>query len=364
MKARTESWQIVVGSYFSYLLFVLYVFAVIFRGSWLLLPAALIIVVVPILDSVSRQDLTLNELALSRVQQSLIEAAPALFVLGNAATIAITAHIFRGLTLEEKLFAVLSVGMIGSIGITAAHELVHKTQRLSKTFGRLGLANVFYLHFEINHIRGHHVRVGTQEDKSTAWFGESVYHFFFRTVPGCFKLSWELENERLARRGTRLLSFENQMFQFAFLQGLYVAAVWFLGGWSGVGFFILQACISVFMLESVAYIEHYGLLRAKRVDGKYEPMSPTDSWDCYGRFSNYLVFQLQRHADHHSHPTRAFSNLRTAVDAPNLPLGYPLLIGMAMVPTLWRKVMDPRVTAAQSEKRRRQSDPLLRTLEV
>jgi alkane 1-monooxygenase len=101
------------------------------------------------------------------------------------------------------------------------------------------------------------------------------------------------------------------------------------------------------MLESVAYIEHYGLLRAKDADGKYEAMSPAHSWDCYGRFSNYLVFQLQRHADHHSHPTREFARLHTAGDAPRLPIGYPLLIGVAMVPHWWRRMMDPRVLIAQ-----------------
>jgi len=349
MKAWTKPWQIVVGSYFSFLLFLLFVLSVMYRGGWLLLPAAMILIVVPVLDCLSGQDFSRDEPALSKTQRWLIEAAPVSFVLGNAAVIGVAAHIFHDLTTGEKLLAVLSVGMIGSIGITAAHELVHKPGRWSKIFGRLGLANVLYLHFEINHIRGHHVRVGTEEDQSTAWFGETLYHYFIRTVPGCFKLSWELEEERLTRKGSAIISSENQMLQFALLQCAYIAAIWFLGGWSGIALFILQAFVAVFTLESVSYVEHYGLFRSKRADGKYEPMSASHSWDCYGRFSNYLVFQLQRHADHHSHPTRSFSRLQTATDAPKLPVGYPLLIGIAMVPPLWWTIMNPRVRAARFE---------------
>jgi len=212
MKGQSESWQIVFGSYFSYLLFVLSMLALCWRGVWFLLPTVLIIGVVPILDFLTGQDHSAPEPILSKSQQGLVEAAPALFVFGNTTVVGVTARIFSTLSVAEQLFAVLSVGMIGSIGITAAHELVHKPQSLSKVFGRLGLANVLYLHFEINHIRGHHVRVGTPEDQSTAWFGESLYRFFVRTVPGCFKLSWELEVERLSRRGTTTISFRNQMF--------------------------------------------------------------------------------------------------------------------------------------------------------
>ena len=98
------------------------------------------------------------------------------------------------------------------------------------------------------------------------------------------------------------LSFNNQMIQFAFLQAVYIAFIGFLGAWAGIALYFLQAVAAIFMLETTSYIEHYGLLRDKRPDGKYEPMSPANSWDCYGRFSNYLVFQLQRHADHQLSP--------------------------------------------------------------
>lgn len=350
-----QSWQFVGGSYFSYLFFPLFVLGVIRGGAWWLLSTVLVMGVVPILDWLTGDALTADKLTLSNSQERVLEAAPVLFVLGNAAVVAFSARIFGGLTMTEKLFAVLSVGMIGSIGITAAHELVHKPHTLSKFFGRLGLANVCYLHFEINHIQGHHVRVGTKDDQSTAWLGESLYEFLFRTVPGCFKSSWDIEKERVNRRGAATLSLRNQMIQFAFLQCSYVAVICYISGWTGLLFFFLQATVAVCMLEAVSYIEHYGLLRNTRPDGKYEPMNPANSWDCYGRFSSYLVFQLQRHADHHSYPTRPFSSLQIAADAPKLPVGYPLLIGIAMVPFLWRRMMDPRVMTTKLAGREVQS---------
>jgi alkane 1-monooxygenase len=346
-----RAWQIAAGSYFSFLLFPLFALGLIYRDVLLLLPAALVMIVVPILDLIAGEDTTLDELTLSGPEKWLMEVAPALFVVANSAVIALTAHFFAELSTKEKVFAILSVGMIGSIGITAAHELVHKLHGIPKLFGRLGLMNVCYLHFEIHHIQGHHVKVGTNEDPSTAWMGESLYHFVFRTVPECLKESWGLERRGLNRRGVAILSLSNRMIQFAFMESAYLVSIWYLGAWTGIEFFFLQAAVAVFMLETTSYIEHYGLLRSKRADGKYEPMSPGNSWDCYGRFSNYLVFQLQRHADHHSYPTRPFSGLQTATEAPRLPVGYPLLIGVAMVPPLWRRTMNPRVRVARIKAR-------------
>jgi alkane 1-monooxygenase len=350
MKAsNTQTWERVASAYFSHLLFPLFILGVVYRRIFLLLPVAFVMVLVPILDSLSKEDSTNGELVLSSWKKRLVEMAPLLFVIGNACVVGIGAYLFRGLSISEKVFTVLGVGVIGSIGITAAHELVHKLHGIPKIFGRLGLANVCYLHFEVAHIQGHHVRVGTEDDQSTAWFGESLYLFVFRTVPGCLKLAWELEKQRLNRHELDTVSLKNNMIQFALLQSAYLAVIWYLGTWNGIAFFLLQAAVAVFMLETTSYIEHYGLLRAKEPDGKYAPMSPENSWDCYGRFSNYLVFQLQRHADHHSYPTRPFSNLQTASEAPKLPVGYPLLIGIAMIPPLWRKTMDNRVRALATD---------------
>lgn len=248
---------------------------------------------------------------------------------------------FKHLTALERSLAVLSVGVIGSVGITAAHELVHKTDAVSKSFGRLGLANVFYTHFEINHIRGHHVYFGTDRDESTARRGESLYSFLLRTVPGCLRLSWALEARRLRKRGGHVVSSRNLMLHFLVLQLMYFAVLWIMAGRMSMLFFLGQAAIAVFMLEAVAYIKHYGLLRERLPDGKYGAVSSVHSWDAYYRFSNYLEFQLQRHADHHATPKKPHEELQISTTAPRLPAGYPVMISIAMIPPLWRRIMDP-----------------------
>lgn len=338
-----SAWGLVAGSYFSFLLFPFFALAVVLKGLAWLLPAALIVVIAPILDSLVAEDLTNRRAPLTSFQRSLLDVAPALFVLGNSVVILVAAHLFAQLKFGEQFFMSLAVGMIGSIGITAAHELIHKNNRISKVFGRIGLANACYLHFEINHIQGHHVRVGTPEDESTALLGETLYHFIARTVPGCIKCSWQMEKNRLIRRAEPVFGRHNLMLRFALIQVAWLIGVWYVGRGSGLVFFVLQAAVAVFMLESVSYIEHYGLTRRKQPDGKYDCMSPTNSWDFYGRFTSYLVFQLQRHADHHSFPTRPFSDLQTNSMSPKLPIGYPTLIGIAMLPPLWRWIMDQRV---------------------
>ena len=162
---KIQAWQMALGSYFSYLLFPLFIAGHLYGGILLLLPVALVMIAVPILDWLAGQDKSPDEMTISGLPKWLANAAPFLFVVGNAAVIALSARSFAELTTGEKLFVTLSVGMIGSIGITAAHELVHKPDGLSKAFGRLGLVNVCYLHFEISHIQGHHVRVGTEAIK-------------------------------------------------------------------------------------------------------------------------------------------------------------------------------------------------------
>jgi alkane 1-monooxygenase len=136
------------------------------------------------------------------------------------------------------------------------------------------------------------------------------------------------------------------MLQFAATQAAYIAVLAMLGGWPAILFFLGQSTVAIFMLESVAYIEHYGLLRDRLPHERYGNMTPAHSWDSYHRFSNYLEFHLQRHADHHAAPTKSYCELQPMpLDAPRLPAGYPVMIGLAMVPPLWRWIMDPMIPA-------------------
>ena len=341
-RLRSESWLATVGAYFPYILFVLFGVSERVRGLAWALPAALVMLIVPVLDIlVGETFVDFAKEDFCAAQRWLLRFAPMGFVIGNTFVVLFTALRFKNSSTIEQSLMVLSVGVIGSIGVTAAHELVHKTDTLSKVLGRLGLANLCYLHFEINHIQGHHVYFGTDKDESTSWRGESLYSFVIRTVPRCFRLSWNLEVKRLVNRGKRIVSTRNLMLLFLVFQLSYLAALWMLAGRASLLLFVGQAAIAVFMLEAVAYVKHYGLYREKMADGKYGAGSAVHSWDTYYRFSNYLEFQLQRHADHHAAPRKPHEELQFSNSAPRLPAGYPVMISIAMIPPLWRRLMDP-----------------------
>jgi alkane 1-monooxygenase len=341
---KANPWTAVAGAYFPYLLFGCFAMGMLRPGIALALPTVFTLGLVPLLDLMCAENRDVFQKPdFGALQQVLLDAAPIGFVIGYAALVLVTALHLREFSLVEQILATVSAGFIGSVELTAAHELVHKSQGVPKTFGRVGLWNVFYPHFEITHIEGHHVWVGTERDESTAFKGESLYRFVWRTIPASLKLGWRLEARRLHHRGIRLFSWRNRMLQYALGQLVYLSVVGAVGGLPGLLFFFAQAAIGVFMLESVGYISHYGLERAKLPDGRFAPATVAHSWDSYHRFSNYLQFQLQRHADHHTAPGRALELLRPQTEAPRMPAGYPAMIMAAMCPPVWRAVMDRRI---------------------
>jgi alkane 1-monooxygenase len=187
--------------------------------------------------------------------------------------------------------------------------------------------------------------VGTERDQSTARLGESLYRFVGRTIPGCFLASWELEKKHLARIGSHTLSKSNRMLVYLVRQMAYSALLVGLFSPMSLIFFVGQALVAIFMLETVSYIEHYGLHREKSSRHQYAALAPHHSWDCYLRYSNYLTFDLQRHASHHSNPLKRHELVHAMPGALRLPAGYPVMISLSMIPPLWRRVMDRRVPA-------------------
>jgi alkane 1-monooxygenase len=218
------------------------------------------------------------------------------------------------LPMGQLLVFALAVGTVtGGMGITIAHELGHRASRLDRVIAKALLVSVAYGHFFVEHVRGHHVRVATPDDPATAPRGMSVYRFIPRSVIGGFRHAWRLERMRLAGpRGALLLG---------------VQAVW-----------------AFVLLEIINYVEHYGLAR-RRVDGRYEPVREVHSWNADFAVSNWILFNLQLHSDHHAHMNRPFEQLRTTPDAPQLPAGYPAMVVLALLPPLWFAVMDSRVPA-------------------
>lgn len=237
----------------------------------------------------------------------------------------------------------LTVGVIGGFGINTGHELGHKNKPLDRLAARLVLAVPFYGHFSMEHNVGHHTEVATPQDTASARFGESIYQFALREVPGGIRRAWRLEGQRLARRGLKIWSFSNGI-----LQSYLVSVILYVGliavfGMVALPYLLIQMAFAWWQLTGANYIEHYGLLREKLPNGKYERCLPRHSWNANHLASNLITFHLERHSDHHAYPSRHYQSLRNYDDVPQLPSGYFGMFLLSYVPPLWRKVMDPKV---------------------
>lgn len=251
----------------------------------------------------------------------------------------------------EQVGLVLGSGIAtGGIGITVAHELCHRTNRWSKMSGFFLLTLVSYTHFGIEHVVGHHFRVATPEDPTTARLGENAYWFVARSIIGSFLSVFGFELKRLKKQNRSSWSLNNRMYACVLAPIVLGVALYDLWGAAAVAFFLLQSGVAIFLLEVTNYVEHYGLLRAKKPDGRYERISPSHSWNANQRLSNLLLFKLQRHADHHAHALRPYQVLRHFDESPQLPFGYPTMVLIALVPPLWRRLMDPLVHALKRPK--------------
>ncbi len=242
----------------------------------------------------------------------------------------------------------LSVGFTtGVFGFLAAHELIHSSEPRERALGLTLLASVFYMHFRIAHVYGHHRRAATAEDAATARLGEGLYAFLVRTLCGQFREAWTFETERHRRRGMRVIAPGNRMVQYLAIEIAIVIVVG-LVSWRALVFLVAVAAIAVALLEGFNYVAHYGLLRRVEPDGKIEPLAPIHSWNSSRRMNNAALFNMGRHADHHRHMARSYEQLEVMEGGAQLPAGYAAALLTALVPPLWRRVMDPRVAAQRS----------------
>jgi alkane 1-monooxygenase len=235
----------------------------------------------------------------------------------------------------------------GGVGITVAHELGHKRNLLDWLCARVLLLAVCYLHFPIEHNEGHHLRVGTRADPATARLGEGFWRFLPRSVAGQYLHAWRLEHARLARRARARFGPSDRMLWSTLLPLLLGAAVFVALGPFALSYFVLQSALAIGLLEAVNYVEHYGLVRRELAPGVLEPVGAKHSWNASFRLTNWILFRLQRHADHHLRANVRYHLLARRPEAPELPAGYPAMILLALVPPLWHRVMDPRARRAR-----------------
>jgi alkane 1-monooxygenase len=241
---------------------------------------------------------------------------------------------------------VVSLGVVGGIlAINVGHELIHRNNKAERFFGGVLLASVCYGVFKVEHVRGHHLRVGTRDDPATARRGESAYAFVPRAIAGTHVHGWRLESERLARAGMSGLAgvLRNEVLHWTALTTLMAAAAFAWAGPAAMVVFLLAGIVAIIELELVDYIEHYGLSRSTDASGKLEPVRYEHSWDYSGWFTNALLINLQRHSDHHAHGGRAFGALNSHPEAPQLPASYAGMLLAALVPPLYRALIHPRL---------------------
>jgi alkane 1-monooxygenase len=234
-------------------------------------------------------------------------------------------------------------GVASGGGLTVGHELGHKPNRLDQFGAKITCALTGYAHFCIEHNRGHHTQVATPEDPASARFGESVWAFALREIPGAARRGWAMEAKRLTAKGLPFWHWKNDLLQGYAISAIVAIALVAAFGAKMLVFLAIHHVSGWLQLTFANYVEHYGLLREKRPDGRYQPCEPRHSWNTNHIVSNLMLFHLQRHSDHHANPLRPYQALRNFEELPRLPSGYPGSFALAFFPPLWFRVMDPKV---------------------
>ena len=241
---------------------------------------------------------------------------------------------------------VVSMGILcGTLGINVAHELGHRPEKVNRFLAKATLLTSLYMHFYIEHNRGHHQRVGTYEDPATGRKGECIYWFWVRSVFGSWLSAWSLEKKRLSKKGCLVWGMQNEMVWFTLIQISALVSIGFVFGLNILMAWILASIFGVLLLETVNYLEHYGLARDQADNGSYELVHPAHSWNSNHPLSRVLLFELTRHSDHHAHPTRPYPLLRHFDAAPELPTGYPGMILLALFPPAFERIMARQLEA-------------------
>lgn len=246
-----------------------------------------------------------------------------------------------GISMVDRAGRIATAGLLAGIfGINLAHELGHRVKSYEQAMAKILLSTSLYMHFFIEHNRGHHSHVSTPDDPSTAQYKQSVYAFFFQTIPGTYRSAWKIMLKELSKKGEGFWSLSNEMLLFTIFQLGLVVAIYGIWGLNTCLYFLISASIGILLLESVNYIEHYGLTRNKNEDGRYGRVKPEHSWNSNHSMGRILLFELSRHSDHHYLASRKYQILRHHEGAPQMPTGYPGMLILALIPPLYFEVMD------------------------
>ena len=233
--------------------------------------------------------------------------------------------------------------LCGVFGINVGHELGHRVNVFEQTLAKMLLLTSLYMHFFIEHNKGHHKRVATPEDPSSARKGESVYAFYVRTILFSYLSAWEIANKEVRKKNRSVLSLHNEMIRFTLIQLVFVALIMIGFGWLTTFYYFIAAFIGITLLETVNYIEHYGLQRRSAGEVKYERAMPEHSWNSNHVVGRLMLFELSRHSDHHYLASRKYQVLRHHDESPQMPTGYPGMMILSLVPPVWFRIMNRRI---------------------
>ncbi len=245
------------------------------------------------------------------------------------------------------LSASLAVVM-GGLGINVAHELGHRNTAFERFLAKMLLLPTGYMHFFIEHNYGHHRNVGTYDDPATARFGESLYAFWLRSLSTGYRSAWQLERERMKRKKQPYWSLHNEMLRFQLMQMAWWLLILLLFGWQIALVYTAAALGAVLLLETVNYIEHYGLSRNKVSDSRYERVRPVHSWNSNHYLGRLMLFELSRHSDHHYQPAKPYPLLDHHADSPQMPTGYPGMMLLSTIPPLWFYIMHKKLDGVEA----------------
>ena len=239
---------------------------------------------------------------------------------------------------------VMSMGLLcAAFGINVAHELGHRVNKMEQTFAKMLLLTSLYMHFFIEHNKGHHKHVATPHDPSTAKYKQTVYAFWIQTLIGTYLSAWKIANEEVEKKGKPWWSLQNEMLLFQIIQLLFILTIYYFFGTMSALLFVLAAFMGGLLLETVNYIEHYGLSRNPTTEEQYERVQPHHSWNSNHIIGRLMLFELSRHSDHHYLASRKYQILRSFDNAPQMPTGYPGMILLSLFPPLWFKIMHQQI---------------------
>jgi alkane 1-monooxygenase len=250
----------------------------------------------------------------------------------------------ENLSTFDLMGRIISMGILcGIFGINVGHELGHRSNRFEQFLGEILLLSSLETHFLPYHNSGHHHNVATPKDPATARKGEIVFLFWFRSQLGSYFQAWKIENDRLLKKGRSFISFSNRMLIYTLSQIALLTAIYYFFNIQTMFYFLAAAIIGILLLETVNYIEHYGLLRKIKENGNYERVQPHHSWNSNHILGRTMLFELSRHSDHHFKASKHYQLLDSTPNSPQMLTGYPGMMLLALFPPLWFNVMHKQL---------------------